>query len=147
MENGKNIKLLIFDTNGFYCLHSKKKYWKGDHGIILINDAICKVSFVNLKKQMYDIRKEVSYKTPIILVGNKIDDEDNRVISREEGKNFAEENGLMFSECSAKTGENIDNIFNELTIKIEEKENEEKIKRQEIENSKNTHILKKYISF
>ena len=53
----------------------------------------------------------------------------------------------MFSECSAKTGENIDNIFNELTIKIEEKENEEKIKRQEIENSKNTHILKKYISF
>ena len=47
----------------------------------------------------------------IFLVGNKKDDEDHRVITEEQGKKFAKENNFMFSECSAKIGENVDNIF------------------------------------
>ena len=47
----------------------------------------------------------------IVLVGNKIDDETSRQVSWEEGSTFAKRNDLMFMETSAKTGENVDNIF------------------------------------
>jgi len=47
----------------------------------------------------------------IVLVGNKIDDEANRQVSWEEGQLFAKKNDLIFFETSAKTGENVDNIY------------------------------------
>lgn len=39
----------------------------------------------------------------IYLIGNKLDMEENRDVSYEEAKQFADENGLMFLEASAKT--------------------------------------------
>ena len=47
----------------------------------------------------------------ICLIGNKIDLENKREVSYEEGKNFAEENELLFFETSAKEGNNIQEIF------------------------------------
>ena len=62
----------------------------------------------------------------ICLIGNKIDLEEKREVSYEEGKNFAEENNLLFCETSAKDGNNIQEIFLEsatlLVDKIENKE-------------------------
>ena len=46
-----------------------------------------------------------------------IDLEDKRKISKEEGEQLAKKYGIMFSECSAKTGENVNYIFNELIKK------------------------------
>ena len=40
--------------------------------------------------------------------------EDERKISRAQGEKFANENGLLFIECSAKIGENVDYVFNKL---------------------------------
>ena len=53
-----------------------------------------------------------------------MDLEEKREITFEEGEKFAKENGLMFCECSAKTGENIDFIFNKLANEINEKSEE-----------------------
>ena len=47
----------------------------------------------------------------ILLVGNKSDLEHRRAVSREEGEKFAQENGLMFLECSAKTAANVEEAF------------------------------------
>ena len=62
----------------------------------------------------------------ICLIGNKTDLEEKREVSYEEGKNFAEENNLLFFETSAKDGNNIQEIFLEsatlLVDKIENKE-------------------------
>jgi len=62
----------------------------------------------------------------ICLIGNKTDLEEQREVSYEEGKNFAEENNLLFFETSAKDGNNIQEIFLEsatlLVDKIENKE-------------------------
>ncbi len=59
----------------------------------------------------------------ICLIGNKTDLEEKREVSYEEGKNFAEENNLLFFETSAKDGNNIQEIFfesaNFLVDKIE----------------------------
>ena len=45
------------------------------------------------------------------LVGNKVDLIDNRVISKEEVNNFAEEHNLPYIETSAKDGINIEELF------------------------------------
>ena len=47
----------------------------------------------------------------IVLVGNKTDLETDRQVSYEEGAAFAKRNDLIFMETSAKTGENVDNMY------------------------------------
>lgn len=47
----------------------------------------------------------------IMLIGNKADLESRRAVTYEEGKKFAEENGLIFLETSAKTAENVEEAF------------------------------------
>ena len=53
-----------------------------------------------------------------MLVGNKIDLEANRAVSDEQGKNFADQNNLMFSETSANNGDNIKETFNALLSRV-----------------------------
>ena len=53
----------------------------------------------------------------IFLVGNKLDNEDGRQVSREEGASLAKEQGLdeiQFIETSAKTGVNVKQLFKNL---------------------------------
>lgn len=55
-----------------------------------------------------------------MLVGNKVDRESERAVSREEGVALAKELGSLFLECSAKTRANVEQCFEELTLKIME---------------------------
>ncbi|URD99072.1 RAB [Musa troglodytarum] len=53
-----------------------------------------------------------------MLVGNKVDKENERVVTKKEGINFAREYGCLFLECSAKTRVNVEQCFEELVLKI-----------------------------
>ena len=46
-----------------------------------------------------------------MLIGNKLDLEHRRAVSFEEGRRCAEENDLIFLECSAKTAKNVEEAF------------------------------------
>ena len=70
----------------------------------------------------------------ICLVGNKIDLEDKREVSYEEGKNFAEENDLLFFETSAKDGNNIQEIFLESATILVDKIEKGEIKLEASDN-------------
>ena len=121
LEDGKFVKIQIWDTAGQDRFRSiTKNYYKGAHGIILLYDITDRRSFDNVKTWIEQIREEVGDKVSIILVGNKIDEVDGRKVKTEEGEKIANEIGLSFFECSAKTGENIDMIFNEMVKKTVE---------------------------
>jgi len=120
--NKGNIKLKIWDTAGqerFWDL--TKQYPKVADALILIYDVTDNDSFDRLNlwiKNIKDWLEESTITIPVILVGNKIDLEDSRVVTREQGNKFAKENGFLFAECSALTGENINYIFNKLVLAI-----------------------------
>ena len=121
LEDGKMVKIQIWDTAGQDRFRSiTKNYYKGAHGIILIYDITKRKTFDNVTNWINQIKEEVSDKVTIILVGNKIDDEEHRDVKTEEGEQLAKELGLMFFECSAKSGINIDSTFNELVKKTVE---------------------------
>ena len=121
LDEGKMYKIQIWDTAGQDRFRSiTKNYYKGAHGIVLIYDITDKKTFENVRNWVKQIKEEVSDKVCIILVGNKIDLEQKRVVSMEEGKKMAEQFDLMFFECSCKTGVNINDAFQELVEKTVE---------------------------
>ena len=121
LKSGKNVKVQIWDTAGQDRFRAiTKNYYKGAQGIILIYDVTNQLSFDNVSNWINQIKEEASDKVTIFLVGNKIDDVENRKIQTESGKNLAENFQLQFYETSAKTGENVEKTFQALVEKIDE---------------------------
>ena len=138
LDNGKGVELQIWDTS--YVASTTERfrsiyqmYFKLADGIILIYDITDRNSFENLDDCFNDIIYCYSKYIPIFLIGNKIDIEDRREITFAEGKEFSEKHGLMFCECSVKTGENIDFIFNKLANEINPEEKEREKRKLEVE--------------
>ena len=124
LNKGKAIKFIIFDTTGKdYFWNLLKKNVKNPDALILIYDITDNYSYDHLNILVKNLKFEESFiKIPIILVGNKIDLKNRRKITREQGYKFADKNGFLFIECSALTGENVNNIFNKLVLAILEKD-------------------------
>ena len=122
LQNDKNIKLQIWDTAGQDRFRAiTKNYYKGANGIILIYDVTNKQSYENVKNWLTQIKEEANPNVIIYLAGNKIDvEEDQRVITTEDGQKIADEYKLPFKETSAKNGINVNEIFQELVEKIDE---------------------------
>ena len=115
LKNGKDVKLQIWDTAGQDRFRSiTKNFYRGSHGIILIYDVTSLKTFENIKSWVTQIHEEISDKVVIYLVGNKVDKEEERKVSTAEGKKLADELGLPFIETSAKTGDNIENLFSDM---------------------------------
>ncbi|TYJ99964.1 ras-related protein RABC2a-like [Cucumis melo var. makuwa] len=118
---GKRLKLTIWDTAGqerFGTLTSS--YYRGAHGIILVYDVTRRETFTNLiniwakEVELYLTNRECIK----ILVGNKVDRGSERAVTTEEGMEIAKEHKSLFLECSARTRENVDRCFRELSSKI-----------------------------
>ena len=132
LDNGKIVRLEIWDA-GFGNLAIFRNFYKSADGIILIYDITNRYSFEELDHCFNEIIYCYSKYIPIFLVGNKIDAENQRKITFAEGEEFSKKHGLMFCECSAKTGENIDFIFNKLANEINPEEEERKKRKREIQ--------------
>ncbi len=121
LDSGKTIKVQLWDTAGQDKYRTiAKNYYKGSHGILLLYDITKITSFENIREWIRDIKEEVSEKAIIFLIGNKIDLTDNRKISKEKGEELAEEYKIPFFEVSAKSGENVDEVYKALYKKISE---------------------------
>jgi small GTP-binding protein len=126
--NNKIVKLQLWDTAGQERFRAVTiGYFRGAQGAVVVYDVTNRESFNNIKKWIKDIDKNCYKDIVIFLVGNKIDEIDNREVSTEEGKELSEEYNINHYECSAKTGKNIEELyFNIATIiskKIIEEQN------------------------
>ena len=111
----KKVKLQIWDTAGQERFRNVvSTYFRGAHGILLIYDVTNRDSFKNLENWLIEIEKNASENVLKILIGNKNDLEDERDITPDEGKAFANRNGMQFIETSAKMNTNVNEAFETL---------------------------------
>ena len=113
MKNGIKLKLKIWDTAGQEMYHSMAlNCLKSVLGIIYIFDVTNRKTLDSINKWVKDVDDTIEAdKFPSVLVGNKIDLEDEREVTFEEGKNLAEQYGFNYIETSAKSGKNINELF------------------------------------
>lgn len=108
----KNVKLQIWDTAGQESFRSiTRSYYRGAAGALLVYDITRRDTFKHLSRWLEEANQHSQSNMVIMLIGNKSDLEHRRAVSYEEGKQFADENGLIFMETSAKTADNVEEAF------------------------------------
>ena len=111
---GKIYRIQIWDTAGQETFRSiTRAYYKNSVCAFIVYDVTNKKTFANVQDWFNDCKKQTPKTVTMVLVGNKIDLEDKREVSYEDGENFAKENGMLFYETSAKNGDNIEKMFYE----------------------------------
>ena len=117
--DGRQVKLQIWDTAGQESFRSiTRSYYRGAAGALLVYDITRRETFLQLEKWLDEARQNASQNMVIMLIGNKLDLEHKRAVSKEEGMEFARKNGLIFLETSAKTAENVEKAFVETATSI-----------------------------
>ncbi|XP_019088873.1 PREDICTED: ras-related protein RABB1a-like [Camelina sativa] len=117
--DNKPIKLQIWDTAGQETFRSVTRlYYRGRVGTLLVYDITRRETFNHLAIWLEEARQYASENMTTILIGNKCDLEGERVVSTEEGEQFAREHGLIFMEASAKTAQNVEKAFIETATTI-----------------------------
>ena len=115
-----NIKIIIIDTVGqdTYQLLRDKHISKGE-GFICVYSIKKMNTFTETKIYINRIKKiKDCSKFPLVIVGNMYDLEEERVVGFEQGQKLARENSCKIFETSAKTGKNIDKVFEQIVQNI-----------------------------
>lgn len=113
--NGEKVKLQIWDTAGqerFRTITST--YYRGTHGVIVVYDVTSGESFVNVKRWLQEIDQNCDVVNRI-LVGNKNDCPEKKVVQTEDAQKFADQIGIQLYETSAKENINVEEVFYAIT--------------------------------
>lgn len=116
--NGERVKLQIWDTAGqerFRTITST--YYRGTHGVIVVYDVSSGESFANVKRWLHEIDANCDVVNRI-LVGNKNDDPDRKVVLTEDARRFADQMGIQLFETSAKDNINVEEMFRSVTTLV-----------------------------
>ncbi|KAI9989859.1 hypothetical protein PInf_020146 [Phytophthora infestans] len=110
--DNKTVKLQIWDTAGqerFRTITSA--YYRGADGIIMVYDVTSQESFDHVNDWLNEVNRYASEGTCKLLVGNKSDISDNKAVSYETAKAFADSLSIPFLETSAKNAQNVEEAF------------------------------------
>ena len=109
--NKFKIKLQIWDTSGEEKFRTiTKNFYRNADGLLVVFDLTKKESYNHIKSWINEA-KENNDKLKTILIGNKLDLKDERIVTIDVAKQFAEKNNLKYIETSAKDGTNINESF------------------------------------
>lgn len=86
-------------------------YYRGTAAAIVVYDITSMDSYNGAKQWVEEMKKESKSSVIVVLCGNKLDLEEQRTVASAEPRSYCDSNGLQFYEVSAKTGENIKEIF------------------------------------
>jgi len=104
---------------------------KNGQGFVLVYSITAQSTFNDLQ----DLREQIlrvkdTDDVPMVLVGNKCDLEDERVVGKDQGVNLARQFNCVFMETSAKAKINVRDIFYDLVRQINKKSPEKKMKQK-----------------
>ena len=117
----KEIVLDIWDTAGQERFRSLAPvYYRDACGAVVVYDITDANSFSKAKQWINELKSARGDQVVICLVGNKLDLQFIRVVQTTEAKQYAKLAGASYFETSAKTGSNIDQVFEDIALKIEE---------------------------
>ena len=112
--NDQIIQIKLWDTAGQEIFHSlTKNFYRKADGIIIVYDITNKESFERIQdwvKSVYD-NTDTYKEIQMIIVGNKIDLEERREVSKEEGLKIGKYFEIDFFEASAKNAEGVRNFM------------------------------------
>lgn len=115
---GFNVKLVLYDTGGQERFDFiRGLYFEGAAGCVITYDITDRASFERVGHWMQQVQQRCQ-DIPLLLVGNKVDLKDQRVVDLDEGKNLAKTEKLLFYESSAKTDFQVTDIFEALAIEV-----------------------------
>ena len=139
--NGKKVKLQIWDTAGQERFKNiTASYCRGGNGVLVVYDITERESFENLNSWLIEIEKNANKNVYKLLIGNKCDLEDKRKVTYQEGKDFAESNGMKFIETSAKTASKVQEAFELLTTEIIKANINKEKGMEKKDNTKSVHL-------
>ena len=113
----------FWDTSGISLFWSIWKTYYWDVALLIIIFSL--TNFESFKGIEFYIEEWNAYNPGVktAIIGNKLDLDVERKVSYEDASTYAEKNGSMYFEVSAKSGFNIDTNFTSMISSIEEDEN------------------------
>ncbi|KAF7639211.1 hypothetical protein Mgra_00001441 [Meloidogyne graminicola] len=142
--DNERVELAIWDTAGQERFHALGPiYYRDSHGALLVYDITDRHSFDRVKKWVEELLQMLGDSVTLFVVGNKVDLEASRVISRDEAMSYASSINTQFFECSAKTNECVDEIFDAIATAILKKAREQSVVFDEQE-AQSTNILRRH---
>jgi len=126
------VTLQIWDLAGQPRFESVRQgFYRGARGGLLLYDVTRRRTFLNIENWKDEAFKNLDREIPLVVVANKVDLAESRVVNTQEGEEYAKENGFIYVESSALTGENVEEAYANLCMRM-------------IEESKNSSQTKSY---
>jgi len=123
LSDGSMVKFEIWDTAGQERFNSlAPMYYRGAQAALVVYDITNENSFARAKTWVRELEGQGG-KMVIALVGNKSDLETIRRVSTADGQSYAEEKNLLFMETSAKTAQNVSEIFEQIAKTLPKPQN------------------------
>ena len=128
-DNEINVRLQIWDLAGQqHYTKIRSNYYIGTHGVFIVFDVSRRSSFDNVTNWIGELKKNVDYEIPIVILANKIDLRDTSssasCIYPEEGERIKKkilaefDYDVTYIETSAKTGSGVQEAFSSLIEKL-----------------------------
>ncbi|XP_059112897.1 EF-hand calcium-binding domain-containing protein 4B [Peromyscus eremicus] len=117
------VALQLWDTAGqerYRCV--TQQFFRKADGVVVMYDLTAKQSFLSIRQWLSSVEEAVGDRIPVLLLGNKLDNEKEREVPRGLGEHLAKENNLIFYECSAYSGHNTKESLLHLARLLKEQE-------------------------
>lgn len=136
MVENSQVVLQLWDTAGQERYHSiTKQFFRKADGIIVMYDITARDTFTAVKYWLVSIEEAVGENIPVLLLGNKTDNEHEREVPKGLGEHLAKDYSLIFYECSALSGHNTSESVLHLARNLKEKEDKVKEKTIQLHQS------------